>query len=102
MFDCVDVCSERVYDSRMTDQTPTSALTKRRITPRTLLVGAGIVAVVAAGGAGVYALAQPPADERTVAAQSEPTETATPTPEPEPNVPPTAYYVVSSTNGLTV
>lgn len=73
----------------MTDQKPSSALTKRSISARTLLAGAGIAALVTTGGIGAYAVTQQ--------AQPAPVEqTAEPALAPlVPNIAPTAQFGVS-------
>lgn len=83
------------------DQKPSESLTKRSFTARNVLIGAGVIALVAAGGCGAFALAQPRPTPQ-VAAQAEPTPTPPPTPTEEPNAAPIAYYVVAAVNGLTL
>lgn len=76
----------------MTDQKPSSALTKRSISARTLLAGAGIAALVTTGGIGAYAVTQ----------QTQPApvaETAEPALVPViPNIAPTAQFGVSGSD----
>lgn len=82
------------------DQKPSTALTKRFLTPRTALIGAGIVALVAGGGVGAYALAQQqPANERPIV-QVEPS--STPEETPEPNIAPIANFTATAISGTSI
>lgn len=78
----------------MTDQKVVAALQKRRFSPRNLLIGAGIVALVTGGGAGAFAIAQP--WDAAVGTEAEPTET------PEVNESPTASFSFVGVDGLSV
>lgn len=78
----------------MTDQKVVAALQKRRFSPRNLLIGVGIVALVTGGGAGAFAIAQP--WDAAVGTEAEPTET------PEVNESPTASFSFVGVDGLSV